>query len=49
MAEYYIGQNDEDKAMEALEIFILRSREFDRTASEQHLTLLGCFFFVVFK
>uniref|UniRef100_A0A915E9Z5 General transcription factor 3C polypeptide 3 n=1 Tax=Ditylenchus dipsaci TaxID=166011 RepID=A0A915E9Z5_9BILA len=28
VAEYYISQNDEDKAMEALETFILRSREF---------------------
>uniref|UniRef100_A0A915DB66 Uncharacterized protein n=1 Tax=Ditylenchus dipsaci TaxID=166011 RepID=A0A915DB66_9BILA len=41
VAEYYISKNDEDKAMVALETFILRSREFSRTADSQHLTLLG--------
>ncbi|KAH7699955.1 TPR Domain containing protein, partial [Aphelenchoides avenae] len=41
VAEYFISLNDEDKAMEALETFILRSREFSRPADAQHLTLLG--------
>lgn len=39
--------------MEALETFILRSREFGRSAAPQHLTLLGnfniFFYFCVLK
>ncbi|KAI1707885.1 tetratricopeptide repeat domain-containing protein [Ditylenchus destructor] len=41
VAEYYISKNDEEKAMEALQIFILRSKEFNRSADTQHLTLLS--------
>jgi hypothetical protein len=39
-AEYYINCNDEDKAMDALKIFLLRCFEFKRTADVQHLALL---------
>lgn len=39
-AEYYINVNDEEKAMEALKIFLLRCHEFKRSADVQHLALL---------
>ncbi|CAJ0581725.1 unnamed protein product, partial [Mesorhabditis spiculigera] len=41
VAEYYIGINDEEKAIQALEAFVLRSREFGRDATAQHETLIG--------
>lgn len=42
-AEYYINSNDEDKAMDALKIFLLRCYEFKRSADVQHLALLSMF------
>jgi tetratricopeptide (TPR) repeat protein len=45
-AEYYINCFDEDKAMEALKIFLLRCHEFNRTADIQHLALLSTSFSV---
>jgi hypothetical protein len=39
-AEYWINGNDEEKAMDALKIFLLRCYEFKRTADIQHLALL---------
>jgi hypothetical protein len=44
-AEYYININDEEKAMEALKIFLLRCHEFKRTVDVQHLALLSKSFF----
>lgn len=41
VAEFYIAANDEERATEALEIFILRSYEFGLPADSQHLILLG--------
>uniref|UniRef100_A0A915BUF8 General transcription factor 3C polypeptide 3 n=1 Tax=Parascaris univalens TaxID=6257 RepID=A0A915BUF8_PARUN len=41
VAEYYIQMNDEEKAILALEAFVLRSREFGRKADSQHQTLVG--------
>ena len=41
VAEYYISINDEDKAILALEAFVLRSKEFGRSAESQHETLVG--------
>uniref|UniRef100_A0A1I7RNV5 TPR_REGION domain-containing protein n=1 Tax=Bursaphelenchus xylophilus TaxID=6326 RepID=A0A1I7RNV5_BURXY len=40
-AEYYIDCLDEEKATEALKIFLLRCHEFGRMADVQHLALLG--------
>ncbi|KAI6182690.1 hypothetical protein M3Y97_00408000 [Aphelenchoides bicaudatus] len=39
-AEYYINCNDEDRAMDALKVFLLRCHEFKRSADVQHLALL---------
>ncbi|KIH42501.1 tetratricopeptide repeat protein, partial [Ancylostoma duodenale] len=41
VAQYYITINDEDRAILALEAFVLRSKEFGRTADNQHETLIG--------
>ncbi|MFH4979478.1 hypothetical protein AB6A40_006187 [Gnathostoma spinigerum] len=41
VAEYYIHNNDEEKAMQALEAFVLRSREFGHDAEAQHKILVG--------
>ncbi|VDM43371.1 unnamed protein product, partial [Toxocara canis] len=41
VAEYYIQLNDEEKAIMALEAFVLRSREFGRKVDSQHHTLVG--------
>ncbi|CAD5222889.1 unnamed protein product [Bursaphelenchus okinawaensis] len=40
-AEHYIDCLDEEKATEALKIFLLRCHEFRRMADVQHLALLG--------
>ncbi|KAL3984569.1 TPR repeat family protein [Acanthocheilonema viteae] len=39
-ADHYIKMNDEEKAVAALETFVLRSREYNRDASEQHKTVV---------
>ncbi|VDL83223.1 unnamed protein product [Nippostrongylus brasiliensis] len=41
VAQYYITINDEDRAILALEAFVLRSKEFGRSAENQHETLIG--------
>ncbi|XGW01360.1 hypothetical protein V3C99_013927 [Haemonchus contortus] len=41
VAQYYIAINDEDRAILALEAFVLRSKEFGRSAENQHETLIG--------
>ncbi|CAJ0589759.1 unnamed protein product [Cylicocyclus nassatus] len=41
VAQYYITINDEDRAILALEAFVLRSKEFGRSADTQHETLIG--------
>ncbi|CAI4225179.1 unnamed protein product [Auanema sp. JU1783] len=41
VAQYYIMINDEDRAISALEAFVLRSKEFGKTADGQHETLIG--------
>ncbi|VDD95624.1 unnamed protein product [Enterobius vermicularis] len=41
VAEYYIECNVESRAIEALEAFVLRSREFGKDAEAQHHTLVG--------
>ncbi|KAK6767140.1 hypothetical protein RB195_026476 [Necator americanus] len=41
VAQYYITINDEDRAILALEAFVLRSKEFGRSADNQHETLIG--------
>ncbi|KAJ1372111.1 hypothetical protein KIN20_034182 [Parelaphostrongylus tenuis] len=41
VAQYYIAINDEDRAILALEAFVLRSKEFGRSADNQHETLIG--------
>lgn len=41
VAQYYITMNDEEKAIQALEAFVLRSREFGENAEPQHETLVG--------
>uniref|UniRef100_A0A1I7XG31 TPR_REGION domain-containing protein n=1 Tax=Heterorhabditis bacteriophora TaxID=37862 RepID=A0A1I7XG31_HETBA len=41
VAQYYITINDEDRAILALEAFVLRSKEFGRSAEAQHETLIG--------
>ncbi|VDK54450.1 unnamed protein product [Anisakis simplex] len=48
VAEYYVQLNDEEKAIMALEAFVLRSREFGKKAETQHQTLVGWFLYVVF-
>lgn len=40
-ADYFCTLKDEEKATEALETFILRSREFGRSIDFEHLALLG--------
>lgn len=35
--------NDEEKAIAALETFVLRSREYNRDATEQHKTVVRKF------
>ncbi|CAJ0929380.1 unnamed protein product, partial [Mesorhabditis belari] len=40
VAEYYISINDEDKAIQALEAYVLRSKLFGREAESQHETLI---------
>ncbi|CAI2354459.1 unnamed protein product [Caenorhabditis sp. 36 PRJEB53466] len=40
VAHYYITMNDEEKAILALEAFVLRSREFGENAEAQHETLV---------
>ncbi|MCP9262602.1 RNA polymerase Rpb7 protein [Dirofilaria immitis] len=39
-ADHYIKMNDEEKAVAALETFVLRSREYNRDATEQHKTVV---------
>uniref|UniRef100_A0A8R1TWZ5 Uncharacterized protein n=2 Tax=Onchocerca TaxID=6281 RepID=A0A8R1TWZ5_ONCVO len=39
-ADHYIKMNDEEKAIAALETFVLRSREYNRDATEQHKTVV---------
>lgn len=43
-ADYFCTLKDEEKATEALETFILRSREFGRSIDFEHLALLGFIF-----
>ncbi|KAF1751041.1 hypothetical protein GCK72_017593 [Caenorhabditis remanei] len=43
VAQYYITMNDEDKAIQSLEAFVLRSREFGENAEAQHDTLVGMY------
>ncbi|EJD73995.1 TPR Domain containing protein [Loa loa] len=40
VADHYIKMNDEEKAVAALETFVLRSREYNRDATEQHKTVV---------
>ncbi|KAL3118959.1 hypothetical protein niasHT_003742 [Heterodera trifolii] len=40
-ADYYCTLKDEERATEALETFILRSRQFGRSIDFEHLALLG--------
>uniref|UniRef100_A0A2A6C8S1 Tftc-3 n=1 Tax=Pristionchus pacificus TaxID=54126 RepID=A0A2A6C8S1_PRIPA len=41
VAEYFIEINDEEKAVQSLETFVMRARQFGRSASSQHETLAG--------
>ncbi|GMT12340.1 hypothetical protein PFISCL1PPCAC_3637, partial [Pristionchus fissidentatus] len=41
VAEYFIEINDEDKAVQSLETFVMRARQFGRSAASQHETLAG--------
>lgn len=43
VAQYYITMNDEEKAIQSLEAFVLRSKEFERDAEPQHETLIGMY------
>uniref|UniRef100_A0A1I7V005 TPR_REGION domain-containing protein n=1 Tax=Caenorhabditis tropicalis TaxID=1561998 RepID=A0A1I7V005_9PELO len=43
VAQYYITMNDEEKAIQSLEAFVLRSREFGEEADIQHETLVGMY------
>uniref|UniRef100_A0A8R1E6J7 TPR_REGION domain-containing protein n=1 Tax=Caenorhabditis japonica TaxID=281687 RepID=A0A8R1E6J7_CAEJA len=43
VAQYYITMNDEEKAILALEAFVLRSREFGEKADAQHETLVNMY------
>ncbi|GMR59849.1 hypothetical protein PMAYCL1PPCAC_30044 [Pristionchus mayeri] len=41
VAEYFIEINDEEKAVQSLETFVMRARQFGRSAASQHETLAG--------
>ncbi|GMS81365.1 hypothetical protein PENTCL1PPCAC_3540 [Pristionchus entomophagus] len=41
VAEYFIEINDEEKAVQSLETFVMRARQFGRSAASQHETLVG--------
>ncbi|CAL2045166.1 CBN-TAG-315 protein [Caenorhabditis brenneri] len=43
VAQYYITMNDEEKAIQSLEAFVLRSREFGEEADAQQETLVGMY------
>ncbi|PIC27201.1 hypothetical protein B9Z55_019528 [Caenorhabditis nigoni] len=43
VAQYYITMNDEERSIQSLEAFVLRSREFGENAEAQHETLVGMY------